>query len=54
MITVQLCLNSRGDVRKLHDKCPNPKCKGEKQITFTPKQVQLEGVAFQNKVQKDP
>ena len=30
-------LNSRGDLLKLHDLCHNPKCKCQKQITFTPK-----------------
>ena len=31
-------LNSRGDILKLHDKCPNPKGGCQKIITFTPHQ----------------
>ena len=31
-------LNSQGNIIKLHDKCPNPKCKCQKFITFTPRQ----------------
>ena len=38
--------------RKLHDKCHNPKCKCQKQITFTPKQFQLEGGSIKSKLQK--
>ena len=29
-------LNSKGNILKLHDKCPNPKCGCQKIITFTP------------------
>ena len=36
-------LNSMGNVLKLHDKCPNPKCGCQKIITFTPHQYMLEG-----------
>jgi len=36
-------LNKNGTVLKLHDMCHNPKCKCQKQITFSPKQFQLEG-----------
>ena len=36
-------LNSKGDILKLHDKCPNPKCNCQKIITFTPHQYMLEG-----------
>ena len=39
-------LNSKGDSLKLHDISHNPKCKGQKGITFTPKQLQLEGSGF--------
>ena len=35
-------------VSKLHDVCHNPKCICQKQITFTPKQLQLEGSGFKN------
>ena len=41
-------LNSKGDILKLHDKSPNPKCNCQKQITFTPKQYMLEDVGFKN------
>ena len=36
-------LNSKGNILKLHDKCPNPKCGCQKIITFTPRQYMLEG-----------
>ena len=36
-------LNSKGIILKLHDKCPNPECQCQQQITFSPKQFQLEG-----------
>ena len=39
-------------VSKLHDMCHNPKCKCQKQITFTPKQFQPEGVLIKSKLQK--
>ena len=32
--------------------CHNPKGKGQKQITFTPKQFQLEGGSIKSKLQK--
>ena len=38
--------NSLGKTLKLHDFCQIPKCKFRKQITFTPKQFQLEGNGF--------
>ena len=36
-------LNSKVDILKLHDKCPNPKSNCQKVITFTPRQYLLEG-----------
>ena len=39
-------------VLRLHDMCHNPKFKCEKQITFTPKQIQLEGNGFKNTKKK--
>ena len=45
-------LNSMGDILKLHDKCPNPKCNCQKQITFSPNQFQLEGAGFKNTMKK--
>ena len=32
--------------------CHNPKCKCQKQITFTPKQFELEGSGFKNTMKK--
>ena len=45
-------LNSQGNVLKLHDKCPNPKCNCQKIITFTPQQYMLEGSSIKSKLQK--
>ena len=39
-------LNSKGDILKLQDKCPNPKRNCQKIITFIPKQYMLEGNGF--------
>ena len=45
-------LNSKVDILKLLDKCPNPKCKCQKQIIFTPRQFQLEGSEFKSTMKK--
>ena len=45
-------LNSQGNILKLHDKCPNPKCIRQKIITFTPHQYMLEGGSIKSKLQK--
>ena len=45
-------LNSKGNILKLHDKCPNPKCRCQKIITFTPHQYMLEGGSIKSKLQK--
>ena len=45
-------LNSKGNILKLHDKCPNPKCGCQKIITFTPHQYKLEGGSIKIKLQK--
>ena len=45
-------LNKNCTVLKLHDMCPTPKCKCQKQITFSPKQFQLEGAGFKNTIKK--
>ena len=45
-------LNTNGTLLKLHDMCPNGRCKCQKQISFTPKQFQLEGSGFKNKMKK--
>ena len=44
-------LNSKGNILKLHDKCPNPKCNVQKIITFTPHQYMLEGGSIKSKLQ---
>ena len=41
-------LNKNCTVLKMHDMCHNPKCKCQKQMTFTPKQFHLEGNGFKN------
>ena len=43
-------LNSKGKIMELHDKSPKSKCNCQKQITVTPKQFQLEGSGFRNKM----
>ena len=45
-------LNSQGNMLKLHDKCPNPNCRCQKIITFTPHRYMLEGGSIKNKLQK--
>ena len=45
-------LNKDCTVLKLHDMRHNPKCNCQNQITFTPKQFQLEGGSIKNKPQK--
>ena len=39
-------------VLKLHDMCHNPKCKCQKQFTFSPNQFQLEGNGCKNTMKK--
>ena len=45
-------MNKNCTVLKLHDMCHNPKCKCQKQITFSPKQFQLEAADFKNTMKK--
>ena len=45
-------INSKGDILKLHDNCPDPKCGCQKIITFTPHQYMLEGGSIKSKLQK--
>ena len=45
-------LNENCTVLKLHDMCHNPKCKCQKQITFSPRQFQLEGSGFKSTMKK--
>ena len=45
-------LNSQGNILKLLDRCPNPKCNCQKIFTFTPHQYMLEGGLIKSKLQK--
>ena len=45
-------LDGKGDILKLHDECPSSCCNCQKQVTFTPKQFQLEGAGFKNRMNK--
>ena len=45
-------LNNKGNILKLHDKCPNPKSNCQKMITFTPHQFMLEGGSIKCTLQK--
>ena len=45
-------LYSEGNILKLHDKCPNPKCGCQKIITCTPHQYMLERGSIKCKLQK--
>ena len=44
--------NSKGDKLKLHDLCHNPKFECQKQITFTPRHIRLEGSGFKYTLRK--
>ena len=44
--------NSKGNILKLHDKCPNPKCSCQKIITSTPHQYMPEGGSIKSKLRK--
>ena len=45
-------LNTNGTILKLHDMCPNQNCKCQKQITFTPRQFELEGGSLKSFMKK--
>ena len=45
-------LNKNCTVLKLHDVCHNHKCRCQKQITFTPKQFQLESGSNKSNLEK--
>ena len=45
--------NSKGNLLKLHDKCPNPICNYQKIITLTPHQYMLEVGSIKSKLQKN-
>ena len=46
-------LNIKGDILKIHDKCPNPKCNCQKVTTLTPHQYMLGGGSIKPKLQKN-
>ena len=46
-------LNSKGNILKLYGKRPNPKCKCQNIIIFTPHQYIFEGRSIKNKIQKN-
>ena len=45
-------LNKNCSVLNFHDFCHNPKCKCQKQITFSPNQFQLESAGIKNTMKK--
>ena len=45
-------LNKDNSILKLHDMCANKNCNCQKQITFTPRQYQLEGGSIKSKLKK--
>ena len=45
-------LNKNCTVLKLYDMCHNPKCNCQKQISFSLRQVQLEGNGLKNTMKK--
>ena len=45
-------LNKICTMLKLHDMCKIPKCKCQKQITFSPNHFQLEGAGFKNLIKQ--
>ena len=45
-------LKSNGNILKLHNKYPKPKCNCQKIITFTPHHYMLEGGSIKSKLQK--
>ena len=42
-------MNSKGNLLKVHDVCPNPKCRCQKQIIFTPNQKHFEKTGYEDK-----
>ena len=44
--------NSKGNILKLYERCPNPKCNCRKINTFTPHQYMLERGSTKSKLQK--
>ena len=49
MSNLSVCnLVNKGNLLKVHDFCPNPKCKGPKRLTFTLNEFQLLGAGCKN------
>ena len=46
-------LKSKCGILKLHDICHNSKCRCQKQITFKPREFQMEGAGFKNRIRKN-
>ena len=46
-------LKTKGVRRYFHDLCHNPKRNYQKQLTFSPKQFQLEGAGFKKTMEKN-
>ena len=45
-------MKTKGDDLRLHDMCDDSGYKGQKQVTLTPLEIQLEGADFKNEFQK--
>ena len=45
-------LNANGAILKLRDMCSNQKCRYQKQITFTPRQLEMEGGCLKSFMKK--
>ena len=52
MSNIAWCDLKNKNILRFHDFCPDPKCKCHTQITFTPKQFQMEGAGFKNTMKK--
>ena len=52
MSNIAWCDRNKNKILRLHDYCPNPNCKCQKQITFSPQQFQLDGAGFRNTMKK--
>ena len=52
MSNIAWCDLDNSNFLRIHVYCPNPKCKCQKQIRFSPKQFVHEGAGFKNKMKK--
>ena len=52
MSKIAWCDINKNILLRLHDYCPNPNCKCQKQFTFTPKFFQIECAGFKNTMKK--